>query len=224
MYQLRNWRKSSKRILATALMAILLLITPALTGTAQADDQNLVAAAQDFFKTIDNARTVFNDFSRDSQGFLDQGIDEAEKIFRDLPKQLERLSTESNANDREKIRRNVVAKQKTLNEFAQAFDDRIAEADRADRQFQKSVDDAYNTLLQSAKGTQDSLKSQSHQQVASLDQSFRETAKAISSLSDSTNRILNGKISLQQSRWNDQLSALSQTFDNVNGVLKTLVD
>lgn len=53
MYQLRNWRKSFKRILATALMAILLLITPALTGTAQADDQNLVVAAQDFFKTID---------------------------------------------------------------------------------------------------------------------------------------------------------------------------
>ena len=75
MYQLKNFQKIIGRILATILVAILLLITPAritpaLTGTAQADAQNLVVIAKDFLKIIDNDRAGFEGFSRDSQVFL----------------------------------------------------------------------------------------------------------------------------------------------------------
>lgn len=70
MHQLGNWRRFIRGILATTIAAVLLLITPAFTGVAQADDQSLMSAAKDFSETIDNSRTVFDDFSRDSQRFL----------------------------------------------------------------------------------------------------------------------------------------------------------
>jgi len=81
---------------------------------------------------------------------------------------------------------------------AQDFSHRIAEADRADQQFQNFVDDTYSIFLRSVERTQNHLKSQSHQRVTDFDRSSRESTQAIGSLGNNTDRMLNGKGSWYQ--------------------------
>jgi uncharacterized protein YukE len=207
------------RTVAAMLMAVLLVVSPLFTASAQADDVNLVSIAQQFLKTVNDARAQFDNVFNDSQSTFDEGLSDLRTILKDLPDDLQRLSTEKNAATRDKLRLEIAEKQKALKTFASSFDDVIAKADTADKNFDKAISSARSTLKKALDQAQDEASADIAQKTNGLKQTLTETAKAIASLSDDATRVLNGK-AFVPTRFQDELNLLNTALDGTSKLFK----
>lgn len=211
-----------KQAIAAILIAVGLLMTPIWTQVAQADDLGLVTAAEAYVKTVQDARSVFSDLATEAQTFLQQGNGDVQQAFQELPKDLERLAAAPDIETRTQIQSEITAKQQSLKTFATSFGDWITKAETADKQYEKTVEAANEQFEQAVEAAEDTLKTASHDQVATLKKTFKQTSKLISSLADSTSKAASGKGVFVQTQYDEQLAALSQAFDQMLEAVKTL--
>lgn len=215
-----NWQ-SIKQTIAAILIAVGLLITPIWTKVAQADDLGLVTAAEAYVKTVQEARSVFSDLATEAQTFLQQGNSDLQKAFQELPQDLERLAAAPDVATRTQIQSEMTAKQQSLKTFATSFSDWITKAETADKQYEKTVETANEEFEKAVEAAEDGLKSASHDKVASLKKSFKQTSKLISGLADSTSKAASGKGVFVQAQYDEQLAALGQAFDQMLEAVKS---
>jgi hypothetical protein len=214
---------SYQQFITAVCIAILLFVAPVGMGVAQADD-SISTATQEFLETVNEARANFDTFSRESKDLLSQGIRESQALLKDLPTKLEKFAAETDVTARDALRREIVEKQQSLAELTNSFDTRIAAAEQAEKQYKTAIDDAYDLFKKSISQTQDGLKTETHEKVASLKQSLKETAKAISGVSNGTSRIATGKVPFTPTQFDEQFSSLNAVFEKASNAIQSLVE
>lgn len=216
-------RKTIQQFIVTGCLVFLLFVVPVGTRVAHADDA-ISTATQEFLNAVNEARTNFDTFSRESKDLLSQGIRESQAMLSDLPTQLEKFAAETDLTTRDRLRRDIIAKQQSLTELTNSFDTQIAAAEQAEKQYKTAIDDAYDLFKKSISQTQDGLKTETHDKVASLKQTLKETAKAISSVSNGTSRITTGKVPFTPTQWDEQFSSLEAVLEKASDAIQALVE
>lgn len=219
----KNAKNMIQPLIATVCLVMLLLVAPVWTGVAQADD-SISTATQEFLNAVNEARSSFDTFSRESKDLLSQGIRESQSLLNDLPTQLEQFAAETDITTRDELRREIVAKQQSLAELTNSFDTRITAAEQAEKQYKTTIDNAYDLFKKSISQSQDGLKTETHEKVANLKQTLKETAKAISGVSNGTSRIATGKVPFTPSQFDEQFSSLNAVFEKASNAIQSLVE
>ena len=213
--------KQLKQVTIAMLVALLVVISPLWNGAAQADDLGFVAAAQQFAKTVTDARSVFTDLSKEANGLLD-GFDDIQGLLKGLPDELTKVGTAPDLAAKTALQNELTTKQQALKTFTQSFSDWIAKAETADKQYEKTVDTAEAEFKKAFKASQSDLKTQTHDSVASLKQTFKQTSKLISSLADSTTKAVSGKGTFLPAQSDEQLATLNNAFADVKAAIAAL--
>jgi len=208
------------------LMILTLLLAPAFTGVAQADEQGFFTAAQKFLQTVNTANSTFNNFSHAAQDYLDQSMGDVRQLLQELPGDLERIGLEPDPTVQDKLRQQVTAKQNQLSTIVKSFDDWVAKADQANKSYDMTLDTARTELKKSFDLAETDFKSLVDQKTASWKTTLKQTANVIAGLSDDTNRVLNGKTAFLPSKFDERITALNEalnsTADTVSGLVKTV--
>ena len=180
-----------------------------------------MAAAQQFAKTVTDARSVFTDLSKEANGLLD-GFDDIQGLLKGLPDELTKVGTAPDLAAKTALQNELTTKQQALKTFTQSFSDWITKAETADKQYEKTVDTAEAEFKKAFKASQSDLKTQTHDSVASLKQTFKQTSKLISSLADSTTKAVSGKGTFLPAQYDEQLATLNKAFADVKAAIAAL--
>jgi hypothetical protein len=221
---LNNWphrcRKIARMSAITGLMALLFLFS--WSSPAQADDLGLVTAAQEYTKTVTEARSVFSDLASEAQGLLDQGLEDAKAVLTGLPDDLSQIEAAPDLAARTALQTELTAKQQSLKAFTQSFSAWLSKAELADKQYEKTVDMAEDAFKQALKASEASLKTQTHGSLTTLKQSLKQTSKLIGGLTDSTSKVAGGKGLFVPTQYEAQLDSLNKAFDDVKAAIAAL--
>lgn len=216
----KNWRRLTRNVLITGCMALLFVFP--WSSPARADDLGLVTAAQEFTKSVTEARSVFSDLASEAQGLLDQNLDEVQAVLTGLPDDLTQIGAAPDLAARTALQTELTAKQQSLKAFSQSFSEWLSKAELADKQYEKTVDAAEDTFKQALKASEASLKAQTHGSLSTLKQSLKQTSKLISGLTDSTSKVAGGKGLFVPTQYEEQLATLNKVFDDLKAAIVAL--
>jgi uncharacterized phage infection (PIP) family protein YhgE len=217
-----DWQRI-KQLWVITLALFLLLASPPFTDAVRADE-GLSTAAQTFAQTVRDARSVFDEFAQEAETFFSQGADEMRQVLKELPDDLQRLSSETDLVTREQLRSEVTAKQDAVTAYVKSFDDWVAKANAAEKQYNTTVDTARSEFKKYLEQSQKELKAGADKKVDNLKLTLKQTAKAVGALNDSANRVLTGKVPFVPGSFDEQLTALDQTFDTVNQLVTSFAN
>ncbi len=221
MKQLKRWQNQLQKVTVALLVALLIVVSPLWSEAAQAEDLGIVTAAQEFAKTVTDARSVFGDLSTEADDLL-AGFDDIKGLLEGLPDQVAEVGAAPDLTSKMALQSELTTKQQALKTFTQTFSDWIAKAEVADKQYEKTVDLAEDTFKTALKAAETDLKTQTHGSVSTLKQSFKQTSKLISGLADSTTKAASGKGVFVPAQYDAQMATLTQALEEIKSAIAAL--